>query len=484
MLTTNTELNIELTDQELEDEWKTINWNKVETYVNRIQGKIFLATKNNEHKKLKNLQKLARKSFYFHLFALKQITIVNQGKYTAGIDGKLCALRDRYALLNDLKNFQSNEYKPMPIKRVYIPKPNGGKRPLGIPTIFDRCVQMLYKLILEPEFEQKFHKNSFGFRPGRSTQDAVELIKSNLGGFREKYILDADLKRFFDNIEHSLILKHFQPRYQTVIRKWLKSKILENNTCRTPLKGTPQGGVISPLLANVVLNEFDNIFNPNPNLNLKDIRRKIITIRYADDYVVISDSKQILERIHSLMEKYFNKIGLEFNQSKTRIVERSKGFDFLGFHFIKYPHSYLKVTPSKSSLRKVKKSIKEIFVRNKQAKTDAIIYRLNQIIRGWTMYYRYCNAYNSFTLLDVITFRWEWKWCIRRHPKKGKRWVARKYFTWKVGNKWRLKGTYWKILHFVDTKRLKYCWKVGNMSPMNPELREIWDKKPTTINLM
>jgi RNA-directed DNA polymerase len=469
---------MERTDQELENEWVTIDWKKIDTCVNRIQGKIFLATKNKENKKLKNLQKLARKSFYFHLFSLRQITTINQGKLTPGIDGKICvSIRDRYLILNTLKNFQQNEYKPMPIKRVFIPKTNGGKRPLGIPTIFDRCVQMLYKLILEPEFEQKFHRNSFGFRPGRSTQDAVELIKSNLGGYQEKYILDADLKGFFDNIEHSLILKHFQPRYQLVIRKWLKSKIVENNICRKPLKGTPQGGVISPLLANVALNEFDHIFNPNPTLNKKDIRRRMVTIRFADDFVVISDSRQILERIHCLMNEYFNKIGLQFNQSKTKIVERSKGFNFLGFHFIKYPRSYLKIFPSKSSLRKVKHNIKETFDRNMQAKTDAIIYRLNQIIRGWSMYYRYCNACYSFSGLDHLMFRWEWKWCMRRHPNKGRRWVASKYFTLESGNKWRLKGIHWKRIHFIDTKRGKYTWKVGSMSPMNPEIRDIWSKK-------
>lgn len=284
MLNINTELNIKLTDNELENEWRAIDWMEIKRYVDRIQGKIFLATKSKDYKKLKNLQKLARRSFFFHLFAIKQITSVNQGKYTAGIDGKVCiSIRDRYELLSILKNFNPNEYKPLPIKRVYIPKPSGGKRPLGIPTIFDRCVQMLYKMILEPEFEHHFHKNSFGFRPGRSPQDAVKLIKKHLGRGQEKYILDADIKGFFDNIDHSLILKNFKPRFQVIIRKWLTSKIVENNYSRTPIKGTPQGGVISPLLANVALNEFDHLFNPYPSLNKKDIRRKIITIRYADD---------------------------------------------------------------------------------------------------------------------------------------------------------------------------------------------------------
>ena len=480
MLNINIELNIERTDQDLEEEWKSIDWKEIDRYVDRLQGKIFLATKNKEFKKLKNLQKLARRSFYFHLFAIKQITTVNQGKYTAGIDGKLCmSIRDRYELLKKLKEFNPNDYKPLPIKRVYIPKPSGGKRPLGIPTIFDRCVQMLYKMVLEPEFEQKFHKNSFGFRPGRCPQDAVELIKRNLWGYREKYILDADIKGFFDNIDHSLILKNFKPRFQVIIRKWLKSKIVENNNCRIPIKGTPQGGVISPLLANVALNEFDHIFNPNPSLNMKDIRRKIITIRYADDYVVISNSKQILDRIYSIMGEYFNNNGLQFNQSKTRIIERSEGFKFLGFNFVKYPRSYLKITPSKSNLKKVRTSIKRILVKNGQAKTDAVIYRLNQIIRGFANYYRFCNATYSFSQLDNVTLRWEWNWCKRRHPNKTRWWIAEKYFTLEARFRWRLKGKYWDKVRFLDITRKKYKWEVGSRSPMDPEFRDWWETKPS-----
>ncbi len=477
----NMELSMERTEQELEEEWRSINWKEVERYVDRMQGKIFLATMNRECKKLKNLQKLARKSLYFHLFALRQITIVNQGKYTPGIDGEICiSIKDRYNLLLKFRNFNPETYKPKPIRRVNIPKPNGGIRPLGIPTIFDRCVQMLYKLMLEPEFECRFHANSFGFRPGRCAQDAVELIKKNLSQGDRKYILDADIKGFFDNIEHNLILKHFQPHYRKVIRKWLTAKIIKDNQCYKPLRGTPQGGVISPLLANIALNEFDFRYNADKRLNKnkKDIRKNIVTIRYADDYVVISDSKPILERIKRDMEKYFSEIGLQFNQAKTRIVERSKGFNFLGFTFIKYPHSYLKVIPSRESQRRVKLSIKSLLTRFKQAKTDAIIYRLNMMIRGWAMYYRYCNAYQTFRSLDSVVFRWVWKWCRRRHPKKGKEWVANKYFRLDSPRKWMLSGEKWSKMDFLDIPRMRYYWRVSDNSPMNPECKEIWEGKP------
>jgi len=471
------------TDQELEDEWKTIDWKMTERYVDRMQGKIFLATKNRNFKKLKNLQKLVRKSIYFQLFSIKQITIVNQGKHTPGIDGKICvSIRDRYSLLEKLREFRAETYKPKPIKRVNIPKPNGGIRPLGIPTIFDRCVQMLYKLILEPEFESRFHANSFGFRPGRCSQDAIELIKKNLSRGDQKFILEADLKGFFDNIEHNLILKHIQPCNQMVIKKWLKAKIIKDNHYSKPTRGTPQGGVISPLLANIALNEFDFRYNASDGLNRKDIRRHIITIRYADDYVVISKSKPILERIKRNMEQYFLSIGLQFNQSKTRIIERSEGFDFLGFTFIKYPHSYLKVIPSRESRRRVKSNIKSLLSTFKQAKTDAIIYRLNLITLGWGMYFRYCNAIYSFTALDSIIWRWVWMWCKRRHPKKGKRWIADKYFKLEPPKRWVFKGEIWTKIAFEDISRKQYKWVVGNMSPMDLTYKNLWNSKPEVNN--
>jgi len=477
------ELNMEQIDQDLEKQWKSINWKEIESFVKRLQGRIFLATERRNYKRVRNLQKLVLKSFYCHLYAIRQVTSINQGRNTPGVDGVTCFLiRDKICLLSTLKNFNPNKYKPSPIKRVYIPKPNGDLRPLGIPTILDRVVQLLYKLCLEPEFEQKFHMNSFGFRPGRSCQDAIELIKENLQGNKEIYILDADLSKFFDNIPHQIILRHFSPPYKEVIAKWLKAGIRDKGFLIKPQRGTPQGGIISPLLANVALNPFDYRYNSSPDLQENDIRRKIITIRYADDLVVISKSKSILERIHKDMSKYVQKIGLQFNEAKTHIRTRSMGFIFLGFRFIKYPHSYLKVIPSKKSIKRTGRNLKKLLMDNKQAKIDGLIYKMNSMIRGWANYFRFCSSWKAFNYLDNIMFHWIWKWCKRRHPRKGMRWIMQRYYSLEKGNKWRLKGEYWKKIYFQDVTRMKYKWKVGNKSSINPRYWKLWRSKPQCIN--
>lgn len=472
------ELNIDLIDSELEQQWRTIDWKEIESFVKRLQGRIFLATESRNYKKVRNLQKLVLKSFYCQLYAIRQVTSISKGRHTPGVDGITYFLtRDKIKLLIKLVNLDTKKYKPSPVKRVYIPKPNGELRPLGIPTIFDRVIQTLYKLCLEPEFEQKFHQNSFGFRPGRSCQDAIELIKENLSGKEEIYILEADLSKFFDIIPHNTILQHFTSPYTTIIEKWLKAGIQDKGYLVKPNQGTPQGGVISPLLTNATLNQFDFRYNSSSDLPKNDIRRKVTTIRYADDYVVISKSKPILERIYKDMRNYVQQIGLQLNEAKTHIRKRSTGFEFLGFKFIQHSRSYLRVSPSRKSIKQISRKLKKTISDNKQAKTDGIIYKLNSIIRGWANYFKFSSSYNSFNKLDYLMFRWIWSWCKRRHSNKGKRWIMKLYYTLENRNKWRFKGKYWKMLYFRDIKRMKYKWRVGIKSPMNPKYRKEWNNK-------
>ena len=469
-------LNIEQTDEEMIAEWQNIDWNTIQRFVDRTQGRIFQAAKRKDNKQLKNLQRIATGSYYCHLYAIRQVTVINKGKNTPGVDGYLCkSIRDRVNLLTKLKKFKIGAYRPQPVKRSNIPKASGGIRPLGIPTIYDRIIQTLLKLALEPEWECRFQANSYGFRPGRGCQDAIEMIKDNLTNECEVYVLDADLKGFFDNISHDAILAHFPPLYRNIIGRWLKAGIVENGYQRKPTKGTPQGGVISPLLANIILNEFDHLYNPSE----KETGREFATIRYADDFVVISKNKHTLIKYLEEMKVYFEGIGLCFNETKTKIVSKSQGFHFLGFRFIQYPLGDLNVSPSQKNIKRVGKNIKRILSNNKQAKTDGIIYRLNSIIRGWGNYYRFCSAWKSFKTLDHIVFRWVWNWCKRRHPRKGKRWIKKRYFKKdELDRNWVLTGKYWRKTFFSDIKRLKYGWKVGNMSPMDPLYRDKWEHKP------
>jgi RNA-directed DNA polymerase len=469
-------LNIAQTDEEMNQEWNKIDWQAIQRFVERIQGQIFQAAKHKNYKELKSKQRLATRSYYCHLYAIHQITVVNKGKGTPGVDGIVCkTTRDRVKLLTKLKTFKIGEHKAEPVKRTDIPKASGGTRPLGIPTVYDRVVQTLLKIALEAEWEFKFHANSYGFRPGRGCQDAIEKIKDHLTAACEVYVLDADITGFFDNISHDAILTHFPPLFRTIIGKWLKAGIVEKGYQRKPTKGTPQGGVISPLLANIILNEFDHLFNPSK----EDVVREFATIRYADDFVVISKDKHTLIKCFQRMKDYFEEIGLRFNETKTHIVSKSEGFHFLGFRFIQYPLGDLKVLPARENIKRVKRNLKRTLVNNKQAKTDGIIYRLNTIIRGWGNYYRFCSAWKSFHSLDNIIFRWIWNWCKRRHPRKSKRWIQRLYFKKdNLNRNWVLTGKHWRKIFFSEIKRLVYGWRVGDMSPMDPLCRDKWTRKP------
>ncbi|UYP48205.1 hypothetical protein NEF87_004490 [Candidatus Lokiarchaeum ossiferum] len=455
--------------------WSKIDWISVCSYVERLQDRIYIATEKKEFRTVKNLQKLAIRSHYVKLYAIRNVTQLNSGRKTPGIDGITCLNnKERESLYEIVKTFSYSSiksYHPKPVKRIEIPKANGKLRPIGIPTVFDRVIQMLVKIALEPEFEQKFHQNSFGFRPGRCCQDAVEVINYTIRYGKGEYILNADITGCFDNIAHSTLLSELHV-FKPLVKKWLKAGVLINNRKYGTEKGTPQGGIISPLLTNIALNRLDYLFNRKISYRGKEYQTTLV--RYADDIVILSTSKNFLVRIKDVLAKTLLRQGLTLNTNKTVLIHKSEGFKFLGFHFIQHPYKTLWIQPEKASVQRMLHKLKVLLDSHKQIKSDALIYALNKRILGWARYYQYCRINGIFNRMDSIVFRWIWKWCTRRHPRKPRKWLRQRYFKAVNSLNWVFSGDIWSLSYFVDVKRKKYRWRVGKESYLNPRERKLW----------
>ena len=336
--------------------WDEINWRKLARNVFKLQKRIYQASKSGDWKRMKRLQKLLLNSRSAKLIAVRRVTQVNKGKKTAGIDGvKSLSPTQRLKLAGELK--LSTRSKP--VRRVWIPKPEkSGKRPLGIPTMADRAKQALVKMVLEPEWEAKFEPNSYGFRPARSCQDAIDAIFMAIR-LKNAFVLDADIKGCFDNIDHNKLLGKLNtfPRLRYVIKRWLRAGVMEGNVFQKVRAGTPQGGVISPLLANIALHGLeyetkaalsDELFRIRKTKFRKTGRRDALgtlaIIRYADDFVVIHEDKEIIMQAKKFITNWLSNIGLMLSESKTRVSHTLKpengnpnGFNFLGFSVRQYP---------------------------------------------------------------------------------------------------------------------------------------------------
>ncbi len=409
-----------------EERWLQANWGHITAEVRRLQVRIAKATLEGRWGKVKALQRLLTRSHGGKMLAVKRVT-ENRGKRTPGVDGRIWSTPA--AKWKGMQSMQHYGYRAMPLRRIYIPKSNGKKRPLGIPCMRCRAMQALWKLALEPVAESLADSNSYGFRPERSTADAIEQCFITLAKRRSpEWILEGDIRGCFDNISHPWILEHM-PMDKRILQRWLRAGYVDEGTLFESTAGTPQGGIISPVIANMALDGLEAAVYASVG-STKHARSKsqLNVIRYADDFVVTGISKEVLEsKVLPAVRQFMAARGLELSEEKTRITHISKGFDFLGQNVRKYDGKLL-IKPARKSVKSLLDKAREIVKRNASATQAVVIQLLNPVIRGWAMYHRHVVAKASFSLIDSHIWQLLWKWARRRHPAKGARWVKDRYF--------------------------------------------------------
>jgi len=380
--------------------WNAIDWLKVERSVKSLQRRIAKAIREGKHGKAKSLQWILTHSFHAKLWAVKRVT-ENKGKRTSGVDK--IRWKNPTQKLSAAKSLVRKGYKALPLRRLYILKKNGKKRPLGIPTMKDRAFQALHLLALEPISETLADKGSYGFRLFRSCHDALERCFIHLSRTDSAtWILEGDIKGCFDNISHQWLIENI-PMDKKILQQWLKAGFVENKQLFPTEQGTPQGGIISPTLANMTLDGLEKMLDNAFGIYLradgcrKNNKHKIHLIRYADDFIVTADSKEILEnKVKPLIEDFLTKRGLQLSQEKTKITHIAEGFDFLGQNIRMYAKNKLLMRPSKDSIKSVRAKLKDIIVKHRGSKAAVLIRNLNWLITGWANYHKHACSKKNF----------------------------------------------------------------------------------------
>jgi RNA-directed DNA polymerase len=479
--------------------WESIDWNKISNSVKELRGKIYKAKKSGNIQLVRRLQDIMLRSNANIIMSIRKVTSINVGKRTPGMDKILIKTNlERWNLFSEIKQLGRSEWvdNAKPTKRIYIPKPNGQLRPLGIPTIKDRVIQNIVKNALEPEWEAVFESSSYGFRPGRSCHDALSRIYLTTARQKKRlWVLDADIKGCFDNIDHKCILDLISDfPAKNVVNAWLQAgycefpstDVIETNT------DTPQGGVISPLLANIALHGMQEV------LGIKTVattghnygNNKYAFVRYADDFVVLSESKEACEQAKILLEKWLKTRGLDFASEKVHITHLTEGIKFLGCSVRLYGNvkQKLLIKPHPEKITAFKNRLKDIWLKQKGQSPPLAINLLNPIIRGWANYYRPFVSSEVFASLDHFMWHRAWRFAKRRHPQKNHHWIANRYFGQKEEsiskNNWRFFG-YIKeneklfLLRFSDFKIQRHVIVKNNMVPddRSPESIAYWDNR-------
>jgi len=410
--------------------WSSINWKQAQRRVRRLQMHIAKAVKEKRWGKVKVLQWLLTHSFYAKLLAIKRVTS-NRGKRTPGVDKVIWSTHiDKMQAAKDLHR---RTYRPKPLRRIYIPKKNGKKRPLGIPTMKDRAMQALHKLALDPVAETTADPNSYGFRAYRGCADAIGHCFISLAkSYSPAWILEGDIKACFDEISHQWMLENI-PMDKRTLQKWLKSGYVEGGKLYPTYRGTPQGGIISPTLANMVLDGLEAAAKSTAPIRIQgNIRSKINVIRYADDFIITGNSREMLNEIKLEIEAFMERRGLSLSAEKTLITRIEEGFDFLGQNPRKYQGKLL-IKPSRKNVKAFLGNIRQTIRKHAASRADTLIKVLNPKIRGWANYHRHVVSGRTFGLVDHRIYGYIWQWMRRKHPGKRKSWLVAKY--WSKGSR-------------------------------------------------
>jgi RNA-directed DNA polymerase len=467
-----------------EVDWHSLDWATIHQTAKRLQMRIAKATREGKYGRVKALQWILTHSFSGRAIAVKRVT-ENQGKKTAGVDKVLWDTPKLKA--EAVMSLKRKGYQPQPLRRVFIPKANGKMRPLGIPTMKDRATQALHLLALEPLAETKADSKSYGFRPMRASRDAAGQCFTSLAKKHSpQWVLEADIAGCFDNINHEWLMNNVCMD-KGILKKWLKAGYKWNGKLFSTDAGTPQGGIISPTLANLTLDGMEKMLLERFGVksSLASNKAKVNLTRYADDFIITGATKEVLEEVRKMIEGFLKDRGLTLSEEKTKIVHIEEGFDFLGWNVRKYDGKLL-IKPAKKNVQAFLRKVRGIIKENKTVKQENLIALLNPVIRGWANYHQNQVAKEIFNKVDHVIWKQLWQWAVRRHSDKSAAWVKSKYFmrdglrNWVFGTKVEDDKGEKRSVTLVkasDTMIKRHVKIKGTANPYDPEFETYFEER-------